>query len=103
MERLLEDKKAGRVSFGLSIADASRIALKHGAVPILGAFVGKVSPHSPAQRAGIQAGDIITEVNLRPIGNALDLEKALASLMPGSRVTIVFLRGEQRLRTELAL
>jgi membrane-associated protease RseP (regulator of RpoE activity) len=92
-----------RPSFGARIADASRIAMKQGAVPIFGAYIGGVAPGSPAERAGIKPGDIITEINLRPINNADDMEKALAGVGPGGRVAVVYTRGAQKLRSEVSL
>ena len=91
---------AQKPSFGLQIADASKIAQKAGVVPVFGAFVGSVKTGSPAEKAGLQQGDVITEVNLRPISNADDLAKALSGLVSGNRVSIAFLRGQQKLHTE---
>jgi S1-C subfamily serine protease len=91
---------AQKVSFGLQIADASKITQKAGVLPIFGAFVGSVRPGSPAEKAGLQQGDVITEINLRPISNADDLAKALSGLSSGNRVAIAFLRGQQKLRAE---
>jgi S1-C subfamily serine protease len=91
---------AQKVSFGLQIADASKIAQKAGVVPVFGAFVGSVRPGSPAEKVGLQQGDVITEINLRPVSNADDLAKALSGLSSGNRVTIAFLRGQQKLLTE---
>ena len=91
---------AQKVSFGLQIADASKIAQKAGDLPVFGAFVGSVKQGSPAEKAGLQQGDIITEINLRPVSNADDLAKALSGLSPGNRVAIAFLRGQQKLRAE---
>ena len=106
--RRLEELLAGqggaqmpqKVSFGLQIADASKITQKAGALPVFGAFVGSVKQGSPAEKAGLQQGDVITEINLRPISNADDLAKALSGLSPGSRMMIAFLRGQQKLRAE---
>lgn len=89
-----------RKPFGLRIADATRIAQQAGGVPVFGAYVGSVAPGSPAERAGLQPGDIVTEVNLRPIRNADDLEQALAGLQPGARVRVAFMRGQQTLAAE---
>ena len=85
--------------FGLKVADASRVAQKFGVVPVFGALVGAVAPSSPGEKAGLRAGDIITEINLRRVNNADDLEQALESLSAGSRVTIVISagRGDQKI------
>ncbi|MDD5094521.1 MAG: Uxx-star family glutaredoxin-like (seleno)protein [Dehalococcoidia bacterium] len=92
-----------RPRFGLKIADAGKMAQKSGAVPVFGALVGAVAPGSLGAKAGIQTGDIITELNLRHITTADDLEKALSGLVPGNRATIVFLRGQQSMRAEIAV
>ena len=92
-----------RPRFGLKVADASKVARKLGGLPVFGALVGAVVPSSPGERAGIKEGDIITEMNMRPIRNADDLEKALANLRVGGRVSIVMLRGEQSLRAEVVV
>ena len=90
----------GKPSLGLSVADASKIAIKQGQLPIFGAFVGKVRPGSPGERAGLKAGDIITQIGVRSVHNAADVETALAAATPGTRVPIIFQRGNQTLRSE---
>ena len=92
-----------RPRFGLKVADASKIARKMGGLPVFGALVGAVAPSSPGERAGIKEGDIVTEINMRPIRGADDLEKALANLHLGARVTIILQRGQQTLRTEIVI
>jgi glutaredoxin 3 len=103
LERLLGTAQTSRPSLGLSVADASKIAVKQGQVPVFGAYVGKVRPGSAAERMGIQAGDIITQLNVRPVRNAADVEQALAAVQPGNRVTVVFQRGGREIRTEATL
>ena len=93
----------GRPTLGIAVADSSRIALEHGVVPIFGAYVGRVSPGSAGQRAGLQPGDIIIELNLRPVRNAADLEKAMETATRGSRIHIVWARGQETLRSDVVL
>jgi len=62
-----------------------------------------VKPGSAGEKAGLMRGDIITEVNLRRINNADDLEKAVSALSKGSRVNLAFMRGDKELRVEIAL
>jgi S1-C subfamily serine protease len=66
----------------------------------LGAYVGKVRVGSVAERIGLDSGDIITELNMRNIANASDLEHALSSLSKGSRLSIIFLRGNKKKAVE---
>ncbi len=101
LERLIASAAAGKVSLGAAVADAAKILAKRGQIPVFGAFVGKVSPGSPAQKAGLQPGDIVTELNLRPINNADDIERAIANLRPGAVAQIVFHRGDRVHRTQV--
>lgn len=103
IERLLESKQARRPTFGAAVADAASYLARRGQVPIFGAFVGKVAPGSPADRIGLQPGDIITQVGLRPVTNAESVEKAFEALEPGVRVPVTWTRGAQQVTREAAL
>lgn len=49
-----------------------------------GALVAEVTPDSPAEKAGLQAMDLITSYGDRPIGNMHDLTRAVADTKPGT-------------------
>jgi S1-C subfamily serine protease len=98
LEQALNQKQ--RPSFGASVADASKITAKQGTGIILGAYIGKIKPNSSARRIGLAPGDIITELNMQNIANATDFENAVSKLSKGSRLTIVFLRGDKKLSSE---
>ena len=101
LEQLTAQAQTGqRPAFGASIADASKITAKQGPAIILGAYIGSVRPGSVAERIGLAPGDIITELNMRHIANADNLEDALSSLSSGSRFSLVFLRGDKTMATE---
>jgi glutaredoxin 3 len=92
-----------QVRFGLKVADADRIARKTGNIPVFGAIVGGVSAGTLGERAGLKTGDIITELNMQRISNAGDLERTLGALRPGSIVTIMFLRGSEKRKSEIVI
>ena len=46
-------------------------------------------------------GDIITEVNMRPVHKADDLEQAISALTAGSKVSVVFLREQNTLKSDI--
>jgi hypothetical protein len=96
-------KKRPRVPFGMKIADASRILPVSTTIQPFGAYVGEVKQGSPAERAGLQVGDVIVMANWQSIMTALDLERVLARLSKGSRVTMMFKRGGITLYTEVVI
>jgi glutaredoxin 3 len=101
LEQLTAQTQTGRrPSFGASIADASKITARQGSGITLGAYIGSVRQGSVAERAGLAPGDIVTELNMRHIANADDLEDALSNLSSGSRFSLVFLRGNETMTTE---
>jgi glutaredoxin 3 len=104
LAQLLADRGDDKLPhFGLKVADASRLAAKMGMLPAFGAYVGKVAPASLGEKASLRPGDIITEVNLRSIRNADDLENALGGLGVGDRVMIVFLRARETMKSEIVI
>ena len=61
-----------------------------------GALVADVTPTGPAEKAGIQAGDVIVEFNGRPVNSMRDLPKLVAETAIGSKVPVKLLRkGEE--------
>ena len=57
-----------------------------------GAMVDQPQPDSPAAKAGIQSGDVITAVNGAPIKDARELARTVAVLAPNSSVKLEVLR-----------
>ena len=56
-----------------------------------GALVETVVSSGPADKAGIEAGDVITKVDSTAVKNATQLRKAVSSKDPGSQVSITYL------------
>jgi putative serine protease PepD len=68
-----------------------------------GAMVVAVVPGSPADVAGLQAGDVITQIGDRPVQAPTDLESALAGMHAGQRIEIQYERGLISSTTQAAL
>jgi serine protease Do len=58
-----------------------------------GALVAAISPNSPAFRAGLQPGDVITKVNGATVKNPSDLAGDVANVDPGHDTAVTFIRG----------
>jgi serine protease Do len=53
-----------------------------------GAFVRQVIAGAPADKAGIQPGDVVLSVNGKAVDGAVDLRRTLGALKPGSTVNL---------------
>ena len=88
-DQLIATGKAVHSQIGVNVEDAP--GTTDGA-PGLGARLRSVSPGSPAEKAGLQAGDIVTKVGDRRITDADTLIVAIRSYDPGTAVTITLTR-----------
>jgi putative serine protease PepD len=74
----------------------SQLKSEYNFVPNSGAVVMQVEPGSPAQVAGIQAGDVIVAIDGQKITSASALGAAISSKKPGQSVTITLWQGQQK-------
>ncbi len=82
---------AGGNPLGIEVAPLPRRAKR---LYPYGVEVAKVSPGSPAQRAGIQPGDIILEINRQPIRSVSEFNVVVSRLRKGDIVLLTIARGE---------
>jgi serine protease Do len=63
----------------------------------VGALVAEPQQEGPAAKAGVAAGDVITEVNGTPVKDARDLAKKIGSIAPGASVKLkVVSKGHEK-------
>lgn len=62
-----------------------------------GCRVANVFADSPAEKGGLEEGDVITRLGKRPIDNLRGLAAVLRREEPGSEITLTVLRGEETL------
>ncbi|MFT8789739.1 Do family serine endopeptidase [Komagataeibacter saccharivorans] len=76
---------------------ASALGLKPSAsgAPATGALVASVSSGSPAEKAGLKAGDVVTELNGRAVDTPHTLAVEVASIAPGTKASISYLRNNR--------
>jgi hypothetical protein len=58
-----------------------------------GVIVTWVAPGGPADRAGIEPCDVVTQIGNRTVNSANDIDSAIQGMNAGDRVQIVILRG----------
>jgi serine protease Do len=62
-----------------------------------GAFIRSVEKDGPADKAGVEAGDIVLRVDGKPVERTSDLQKLIFGIRPGTRTTLqVFRNGQTR-------
>lgn len=92
------ETKLQRGWLGVSIRDVDSKTVKKNNLKLPeGAYVSDVQEESPAAVAGLEEGDVVTDVNGRAIYDADDLGKAIRRLDPGTKATVTALRrGEKK-------
>ena len=61
-----------------------------------GAMVLSVAKDSPAELAGLQAGDVITDINGTAVASPQDLVDAVGAKKPGDTVTLTVIRSGEK-------
>jgi hypothetical protein len=84
-------RRSGRVVLGVVLDEGSTG----------GATVASVSKRSPAERAGVKAGDRIVSLGGREVTDAGGLRAALRFVRPGDSVEVRLLRGEETLEVKI--
>lgn len=78
-----------------------------GSVPDFGEVKGvkfaDVTPGSPADKAGLKAGDILVEFDGKPVSNLYDFTYALRAKKPGETVPVKVVRGNETLEVKVLL
>jgi len=97
-EQLRNSGRVTRGRIGVQIDQVSKeVAESIGLGKPQGALVRGVEAGAPAEKAGIEAGDIITKFDGKVIEKSSDLPRLVGSVKPGSRATVtVFRRGATR-------
>src|SRR5215813_12971824 len=93
MADLKKDGHVRRAQLGIEVQPvtsdlAESLGLKH----VGGAIVGKVTPDSAADRAGLKRGDVIQSFNGQPVTDINSLRNHVADAQPGSTASVVIVR-----------
>jgi serine protease Do len=90
--------KVSRGRLGVVIQEVSKeLAESLGLTKPMGAVVNSVEKGGPAERAGIEAGDVILRFDGKIINNSADLPRMVGNTRPGARSTVqVWRKGATR-------
>ena len=94
MDSLIADGRVHRGWLGVSTQPLTQdLAASLSAESPKGALVSEVVDAAPAAKAGLQPGDIITEVNGRAVASPRELVNAIGGLSPGDQANLKIVRA----------
>jgi serine protease Do len=96
--QLRSNGRVTRGRIGVAIAEVNKdLAESLGLGKPRGAYVRNVEAGAPAEKAGVEPGDVILAFNDRPIEKSSDLPRIVGETKPGTRSTVtVWRKGAQR-------
>jgi putative serine protease PepD len=101
-DKLIETGQAGHPTTGLQVQELPpEMARASGTQP--GLFVLAVDPGSPAVKAGLKPGDIITEIDGKPARSSEDIVVATLTRSAGDTLQLTYLRSGETATTTLTL
>ncbi|MFM8557988.1 MAG: DegQ family serine endoprotease [Betaproteobacteria bacterium] len=97
-DQLRDTGRVTRGRIGVGIAEVTKdVAEALGLQRVSGALVRSVEAGSPAEKGGVEVGDIITRFDGRPIERSSDLPRLVGGTRPGTQVTMqVWRKGTNR-------
>jgi serine protease Do len=100
-------RTSGRVvrgRIGVRITNIDReVALAIGLTHSTGALVQAVEAGGPADRGGVQSGDIITQVDARPVTRSGDLQRLVGAMAPGRDARLEIYRSGRFIELQVAI
>ncbi len=98
MDEILKNGRVIRGYLGVVIQGVTpELASAFGLSGVYGALVADVSPDGPAAKAGVERGDIITEINGSRVEDSRNLRLKIANTAPGTTVKLtVFKNGSSK-------
>jgi serine protease Do len=92
-QRIIDALKTGReVEYGM-LGVSFDTSLRPTANSTARVTIGQVFPGSPADRAGLQRGDVVTRIDQRPVHDFDSIQLAVSGQPPSSSLTIEYERG----------
>ncbi|MBI2847952.1 MAG: trypsin-like peptidase domain-containing protein [Chloroflexi bacterium] len=104
IESLIQRGFVVRPYFGVTLRDVDQFAVLNFDLAVdKGALIVSVAPDSPAARAGLRAGDVVTRFENANIATVDELLRALHASQTGQTVTITYWRGTSEVAAQVTL
>ncbi len=96
MDELIKSGKVTRGLLGVNIQDLNEsLAKSFGLADTNGALVAQVISDSPAEKAGIKAGDVITKIDGKMVAGAAEVKNVIGGEKPGTTVKLTVFRDKK--------
>src|ERR1700693_4241877 len=96
VETLIRDGKVTHAYIGIQIADVTPDNAKFFQMnKAEGALVSQVEPDAPGAKAGLRTGDVITELDGKPVTDAGQLQMTVGQKRPGETIHLLVVRDSK--------
>ena len=97
-DQLIKTGHVTRGRIGVGIQNVSKdLADSLGLAKAQGAAVSNVEENSPAAKAGLEVGDVITKIDGHPVEGSADLSRTIRAMKPGTKANLsVWRSGKMR-------
>jgi S1-C subfamily serine protease len=102
-DEILAHGSVRRGTLGISYSDPAPAIIRDVKLAIPRPVIDKVDPGSPAARAGLKKGDVVTAVDGVPVREADSLQRRLALAWLGDTVQLTVLRGGESILIQAAM
>jgi serine protease Do len=103
-DQLKNNGKFARGRLGVTIQEVnSELARSFGLDRPQGALVTSVEPGSPAEKAGLQTGDVVLAFDGKAIGSSRDLPAMVGQTAPGTKSGLEVWRDQKRLKLAITV
>jgi serine protease Do len=104
MDSILQHGHVVRGFLGVDMQDLDEnLASKFKVKGTSGALIKSVENESPAAHAGMEAGDVITEINGKAVEDPSELRMTIGGLLPGTKVELSYLRNGESKKAHVTL
>jgi serine protease Do len=104
VETLIRDGKVRHGRMGIGIADVTPENAKFfGDKAATGGVVTQVDADSPAAKAGLEIGDVITEIDGHKVNDAGELQVMVGQKQPGTKIELTILRDGKTMTLPITL
>ena len=104
LESIIETGEVRRAFLGAQVVDVNPTAVENFDLKVaIGALIAGVLENQPAEKAGLQPGDVVTKVDGRPCTGGTQLVNYIASRRPGASIELEVNRAGKSLQVRVDL